>query len=103
MYIFLRHAHLARERRMRHPFRRSPWVCLLQHLVDLLEGKTLSLGNEEVCEGEGDAAEGSPEKEDLGAEVGISGVGADEVGGDDPDDLLGNGLVGCLLMYGISG
>jgi len=60
---------------------------LLEHLVDLLEGETLGLWDEEVGKGEGDAAEGAPHEEDLGAEVGLARLGADEVRGDDTDDL----------------
>ncbi|KFY92569.1 hypothetical protein V500_04144 [Pseudogymnoascus sp. VKM F-4518 (FW-2643)] len=60
---------------------------LLEHLVDLLEGEALSLGDEEVGEGEGDAAEGALHEEYLSAEVGLSQLLADEVGGDDCDDL----------------
>lgn len=60
---------------------------LLEHLVDLLEGEALGLGDEEVGEGEGGAAEGAPHEEDLGAEVGLSLLGTDEVWGDDTDDL----------------
>lgn len=43
--------------------------------------------DKEVGEGEGDAAEGAPEEEDLGAEVGVAFGGADKVGGDDTNDL----------------
>lgn len=43
--------------------------------------------DEEVGKSEGDAAEGAPEEEDLGAEVGVAFAGADEIGGDDRDDL----------------
>ncbi|KFZ18290.1 hypothetical protein V502_04170 [Pseudogymnoascus sp. VKM F-4520 (FW-2644)] len=60
---------------------------LLEHLVDLLQGEALGLGDEEVGEGEGDAAEGAPHEEDLGAEVGLALLGTDEVWGDDTDDL----------------
>ncbi|KFZ02513.1 hypothetical protein V500_00150 [Pseudogymnoascus sp. VKM F-4518 (FW-2643)] len=51
---------------------------LLEHLVDLLQGEALGLGDEEVGEGEGDAAEGAPHEEDLGAEVGLALLGTDE-------------------------
>ena len=43
--------------------------------------------DEEVGECEGNTAEGAPEEEDLGAEVGVAFAGADEVGSDDADDL----------------
>jgi hypothetical protein len=77
-----------RKRRMRHPSGTRPRRALLQHLIDLLERESLGLGHEEEGEGEGDAAEGAPEEEDFGAEVGVAGAGADEVGRDDTDDLF---------------
>lgn len=52
--------------------------------IGLLEGETLELGHEEVGEGQGEGAQGAPQEEDLGAEVGL--IGADEVGGDDGND-----------------
>lgn len=59
---------------------------LLHHLVDLLEGKTLGLGDEEVGVDEGAGAEGAPDEEDLGTEVAL--VSVDHVGGDDGDDAV---------------
>ena len=57
---------------------------LLHHLVDLLEGETLGLRDEEVGVDEGASAETTPDEEDGGLEVAL--VGADHVGGDDSDD-----------------
>lgn len=79
--------HLLCESGVRYPSRRCAWGALFQHLVDLFEGKALGLGDEEVGEGQGNAAEGAPHEEDFGAEVGIAWVGADEVWGDGGDDL----------------
>ncbi|KFZ08750.1 hypothetical protein V501_05831 [Pseudogymnoascus sp. VKM F-4519 (FW-2642)] len=79
--------HLGGEGGVGHPFVGGARGGLLEHLVDLLEGEALGLGDEEVGEGEGDAAEGAPHEEHLGAEVGLSRLLADEVGGDDCDDL----------------
>ena len=76
---------------MRHPLGGFARVDLLQHLVDLFERQTLGLGHQDVGEGERDAAEGAPEEEDLGAEVGVARSGADKVGGNDADDLWGGG------------
>jgi hypothetical protein len=70
------------------PFGGCAGVGLFEHLVDLLERKTLGLGNKEVREGERDAAKGAPEEEDFWPHVGITGVSADKVWGDDCDDLL---------------
>ena len=85
--------HLSGEGGVGNPFVGGARGGLLQHLVDLLEGETLGLGDEEVGEGEGDAAEGAPHEEDLCAEVGLSLLSTDEVGGDDTDDL-GNSVSG---------
>lgn len=57
---------------------------LLHHLVDLLEGETLGLGDEEVRVDEGTGAEGTPDEEHGGLHVAL--VGVDHVGGDDGDD-----------------
>lgn len=57
---------------------------LLHHLVDLLKGETLGLGNEEVGVDEGACAETAPDEEDRRSEVAF--VGVDHVGGDDGDD-----------------
>ena len=43
--------------------------------------------DKEVGKGGGDAAEGAPEEEDFGAEVGVTFVGTDQVGCDDGNDL----------------
>jgi hypothetical protein len=79
--------HLRREGRVWHPLVGGTWGSLLQHLVNLLQGQALGLGDEEVGEGEGDAAKGTPHEEDLSTEVGLSLLGSDQVGGDDTDDL----------------
>lgn len=62
--------------------------ALLQHLVDLFERETLGFGNEEVGEGEGDAAESTPHEEYTGTKVGIVLVSSDKVGSNDTDDLM---------------
>lgn len=59
---------------------------LLHHLVDLLEGKTLGLRDEEVSVDESASAQGAPDKEDLSAEVTL--VRVDHVRGDDGDDAV---------------
>lgn len=43
----------------------------LEHSVDLLEGKALSLRNQEICEENADDAEGAPHEENLGGQVGV--------------------------------
>lgn len=48
--VLLREVHLAGESAVGLPLARSAGSALLQHLVDLLESKTLGLGNEEVGE-----------------------------------------------------
>ena len=78
--------HLSREGRVRNPATRLSWRNLLQHTVNLLERQALGLRNKEVCEEDGDNAEGAPHEEDLGGEVGVLLV--DEVWGDDGDDAV---------------
>ena len=77
---------------MRHPLGGGAGRRLLEHAVDLLQGETLGLGDEEVGEGEGDEAERAPHEVDLGAEVGVALGRPDEVGGDDTDDLERDGV-----------
>ena len=72
---------------MRHPLGRCTRRSLLQHAINLLEGKTLGLGDEEVGEGEGNEAQRTPHEVDLGAEIRVAFGGTDEVWGDDTDDL----------------
>lgn len=86
--MLLAKVHLSRESGVWLPLARGAGSRLLQHLVDLLEGKTLGLGDEEVGEYEGNAAESAPHEEDVGAETGRVGAVGDEVGGDDTDDAV---------------
>lgn len=82
----LRHTHLMRKCRVWHPLGRRAWRGLLKHAVDLLQRQAFGLGHEDVRVDEAAHAERAPEEEDAGAKVCF--VGADEVGGDDGDDLL---------------
>ena len=104
----LRQTHFLREGGVGLPGSGVAGVGLLHHLVDLLEGKTFGFGlrsdvlasalvlmwsvfmttyDQEVGKGRGDAAEGTPEEEDFGAEVRVAFVGTDQVRGDDGNDL----------------
>lgn len=49
------------------------------HHVDLLEGETLGLGDEEVGEEEASQASGTPDEEDLHLETSRAGLLVDEV------------------------
>jgi hypothetical protein len=62
--------------------------ALVVHLVDLLEGVALGLVNVEVDKGDADKAEGEPDEEDLGLQVGVAFTIVDQVGG-----CVGNGPV----------
>ena len=66
------------------PASRGTGSGLLHHLVDLLEGQTLGLGDEEPGVDEGARAQASPDEEHGGLEVAL--VSADHVRGDDGDD-----------------
>lgn len=81
----LSETHIVSVRAVRHPLSRAARGGLLEHAIDLLEGQSLGLGDEEDGVDEAAQAEGAPDEEDLGAEVTL--VHADHVGGDDCDDL----------------
>ena len=66
------------------PLGRGTRGGLLHHLVDLLEGEALGLGDEEVGVDEGSSTEAAPDEEDGRLHVALVGVG--HVGGDDGDD-----------------
>jgi len=59
---------------VRHPLGTRTGGGLLHHLVDLLERKTLGLGDEEVSVDKGGRAESAPHEEDGGLEVALVGV-----------------------------
>jgi hypothetical protein len=79
--------HLDSEGGMGLPLGRGTGSSLLHHLVDLLQGETLGLGDQEVSVDEGASAQRAPNEEHLGAEVAL--VLVDHVGSDDGDDLEG--------------
>lgn len=85
--VLLGEVHVGREGRVRNPLRGRARRRLLHHAVHLLEGQALGLGNEEVGKGKRDAAEAAPHEEDVGLQVCVAFVGANEVWGDDADDL----------------
>jgi hypothetical protein len=59
------------ERLVRLPLGRGARSRLLQHLVDLLQGQALGLGDEEEREQEAERASAAPDKEHLGLEVAL--------------------------------
>lgn len=87
--------HLDSEGAVGLPLGRGTGSGLLHHLVDLLQGETLGLGDQEVSVDEGAGAQRAPDEEHLGAEVTL--VLVNHVGGDDGDDLDGE-LAGCFLF-----
>lgn len=54
----------------------------------MLERKTLGFWNEDIGVDEASCAEGSPDEEDAGAEVGLTFVGTNHVWGDDSDNAV---------------
>jgi hypothetical protein len=91
-----------------HEARRLPSLGNLGvELVDLLQGQTLSLVDEEVDENETDATEATPDEEHLSLEVGVAGAGVDHVGGgvgDGPvQEPVGGGGDGETLGTGLEG
>ena len=96
--MLLAQVHLSSESAVRLPLARGARSRLFEHLIDLLEGETLGLRNEEIGEQEGNAAKTAPHEEDVGAEVsGVVTVG-DEVGSDDTDDAVPEPV---LHQYGL--
>lgn len=81
----LRKTHLRGKGRVWHPLARIPSIRLFQHTIDLFERQTLGFRNEEVGVDEAADTKGTPNEEDLGAEVAL--VSVDHVGGDDADNL----------------
>lgn len=65
----VRKTHLAGESRGRHPAGGVAGVGLFQHPVNLFQGKTLRLRNQEIGVDEAGGAERAPDEEDLGAKV----------------------------------
>ena len=82
--VTLLHAHLGCEGGGRPPLGGGTRGSLLHHLIDLLEGQTLGLRDEEEGVDEGAGAEATPDEENAGAEVAL--IGVDHVGSDDGND-----------------
>lgn len=81
------HSHLSSISAVRNPLGTSHRGSLLQHSIDLLEGKALSFRDQKVGVNEADRAEGTPEEEDLCSEIDSTAGGRGDVWGDDGDDL----------------
>jgi len=86
--ILLNQAHISGESAVRDPFGGCPWSSLFQHTINLLEGETLGLGNEDECIDQAQGAEGAPNEEDARTEIGFMWICADHIGGDDCDDAV---------------
>lgn len=83
--VLLRERSAGGERLAGNPLGRGAGSRLLHHLVDLLEGQTLGLGDQEVGVHEGAGAKTAPDEEHRGLQVSV-GL-ADHVGGDDGNNL----------------
>lgn len=75
-----------RKRRVRHPLGAVARCRLGHHLVDLLKGKTLGLGHQEVGIDEAAAAQAAPDVKHLGTKVAL--VLVHHVGGNDGNDAV---------------
>lgn len=82
----LRQTHFMRESITRNPLRTSHGRSLFQHLVDLLKGKTLCLGNDEVGEENAKEKSTAPDEEYLRFQVPV--VLVNEVRCYDSDDTV---------------
>ena len=74
------------------PSRRGARSGLLHHLVDLLQGQTLGLGNDKDGEEQAEEEGAAPDEEHLDAQVALGLV--DDVGGNGGDDTVPE-PVGC--------
>jgi hypothetical protein len=68
------------------PLGRVAGSSLLEHLVDLLQGQALGLGDQEVGVDESAGAKTTPDEEDRGAQVAL--VLTNHVGGDDSNNRV---------------
>ena len=75
------------------PFGRCTRSSLLHHLVDLLQGESLGLGDEEIGVDEGRGAERAPDEENFGTKVAL--VLANHVRGDGGDNTIPEPVAGC--------
>jgi len=82
------HSHLRSISAVRHPLGTSHRRGLLQHSVDLLEGKTLGFWDQEIGVDEAECAERSPQEEDLWSEINTAACSGSDVWGDDGDDAV---------------
>jgi len=78
------HTHFLAESGMWLPCGRGTSSRLSKHVIDLLEGQSLSLGDEEVGVDESACAQTTPNPEDVGTEITL--VRSDHIRGDDSDD-----------------
>jgi hypothetical protein len=83
---FLRNTGVGSIRGMRYPFRGVTRSGLFHHAVNLFQGKSLGLINEEIGIEEAEKAERPPDEEDLGAKIAL--VGSHHVWGNDSDNLV---------------
>ena len=63
--LLLCHTHLRGKGAVRYPLRARERCRLFQHSIDLLEGQALGFWNQEDGVKEAEAAETTPEKEDV--------------------------------------
>ena len=85
-HVVLSKTHIGSEGSVWYPSARLACGNLLHHAVDLLEGKTLGLWDEEVCKGDGYNAERAIHEEDLHTHVGL--ILVHEVWGDNGHDAV---------------
>lgn len=84
---------MASEDRVRCPLGRATRCGLLEHVVNLLEGQALCLGNQEVGKNNARSAGRAPDEEDLGLEVAVLSV--DHVRCDEANDEVPEPVARC--------
>jgi len=82
------HTHIGRESRVWDPLCGVTRVGFFQHTIDLFEGESLGLGDEEVGVDEASGTERSPNEEDARTEIGVTFALSNHVWGDDSDDTV---------------
>jgi hypothetical protein len=88
------HSHIGSECAVWDPLGGCTRSGLFEHTINLLKGQTLCLRNEEVCINEAESTERSPDEEYTRSQVGILGLSANHVWGDDSDNAVPEPVAG---------
>jgi hypothetical protein len=84
----LNHTHVCGERGMWNPLGAISWGSLLEHTIDLFKREALSLRNKDIGVDETRGTERTPDEEDFGSKVGLSGILPNQIRSDNSDDTI---------------